>query len=102
MPRAGRSSCRSRGKPLEGAAARVIVMRDIVQLLRSHVSVRDYNGDSLPDDDWAAILACGQQAATDATGQLYCAIELRDVALRERVGRLAGDQAHVHSAARFL
>lgn len=77
-------------------------MDDIVALLRSHVSIREYTPEPIPDATWDAILGAGQAASTDATGQLYSAVEVRPGPLRETIGRLAGDQAHVHSAARFL
>jgi FMN reductase (NADPH) len=77
-------------------------MRELLRVLREHTSVRDYTPEPVADDVWDELLSAGQQASTDATGQLYCAVEVRDVALRDRVGRWAGDQAHVHAAPRFL
>ncbi len=77
-------------------------MNETLSLLRSHASVRDYAPEPVPDDHWRAMLACGQQASTDATGQMYCAIEIRSPDLRRDVAILSGDQAHVHAAPRLL
>lgn len=77
-------------------------MHPVLELLRSHVSVRSYTGAPIPDDAWTEILRAGQQASTDATGQLYAAVEVRDPGLRARFAPIAGGQPHVHEAARLL
>lgn len=75
---------------------------DILDLLRRHVSVREYAPGDVPQEEWLQWIRAAQQASTDATGQLYSAIEVRDPDLRRRVAVLAGDQRHVHQAPRFL
>jgi len=77
-------------------------MRELLRVLREHSSVRDYTPEPVTQESWHELLAAAQQASTDATGQLYCAVEVRDVNLRDRVGKWAGDQAHVHAAPRFV
>lgn len=77
-------------------------MNEFVALLRRHKSVREFAPEPVPEDEWREMLRAGQQASTDATGQLYCAVEVRDPALRKRIATLAGDQRHIHSAPRFL
>lgn len=74
----------------------------MLDVLRNHASVREYKDEAIPDSVWRDLLRTAQQASTDATGQMYSAVDVRDSTLRNRVAQLAGDQAHVHSAPRFL
>lgn len=77
-------------------------MPETLELLRRRSSVRDYAPDPIPEADWETMLRLGQQAATDATGQLYSAVEVREPERRRRIAHLAGDQEHVRTAPRFL
>lgn len=73
----------------------------VLDTLRNHVSVRDYTPEPIPDADWQELLRAAQQASTDATGQMYSAVELRDPAVRHTIGELLG-QRQIATAARAL
>jgi nitroreductase len=74
----------------------------VVTLLREHTSVRDYKDEDLPEGLLERLVAAAQHASTDATGQLYSVVRVRDPALRARVAEDAGGQGHVADAPEFL
>lgn len=75
---------------------------DVLELLASHASCRDYLDQDLPDGLLERMVRAAQQTSTDATGQLYSVIRLRDADVRDRVAALAGDQRHLRPAGEFL
>jgi FMN reductase (NADPH) len=77
-------------------------MTDVLALLRRHTSCRDYTSESIPDAVIEDLVRAAQQSSTDATGQLYSVVRLKDPTHRRTIGELAGDQGHVHTAAEHL
>lgn len=75
---------------------------DVLALLGSHASCRDYKQDPLADGLLERMVHAAQQTSTDATGQLYSVIRLRDPELWDQVATLAGDQRHLRPAGEFL
>ncbi len=75
---------------------------DALERLTRRASVRRYRPDPIPEADIDRMLAAAQQAPTDASGQLYTILRVRDRGLRERLAHLAGDQRHVVEAAEFF
>lgn len=65
-------------------------------------SCRTFVSEAIPDEAWELLVSAAQQAPTDATGQLYSAIDVDPGPLRVEIARLAGDQAFVHAAPKFL
>ncbi len=74
----------------------------VTGLIASHASCRDYKDQPLPEGLLERLVTAAQQTSTDATGQLYSVIRLRDPELRDQVAALAGDQRHLRPASEFL
>jgi nitroreductase len=72
------------------------------QLLRSHRSIRKYEGDPLPDERVAAIVSSGVAAATSSNLQATTVIRVTDPEVRERIAEVAGGQRHVVTAGALL
>ena len=77
-------------------------MASVVDVLLRHSSCRTYTSEPVSDARLEDLVRAAQQSSTDATGQLYSVLRLKDPHLRQRIGELAGDQAHVHDAAEHL
>lgn len=77
-------------------------MPGVLDVLLRHASCRDYTDEPIPEATFQDFVRAAQQSSTDATGQLYSLIRLKDPELRKEIARLAGDQAHLHTAAEFL
>lgn len=75
---------------------------DVLELLAAHATCREFTGERLSDEQVDQLVATAQRAATDATGQLYTLIHVRDDALRDEIARLSGDQAQVREAGAFF
>lgn len=74
----------------------------VTDLIASHASCRDYKEEPLPDGLLERLVQAAQQTSTDATGQLYSVIRLRDPDLWDQVATLSGDQRHLRPAGEFL
>ena len=77
-------------------------MSIVLDLLLRHTSCRDYTDEKIPDATLQDLIRAAQQSSTDATGQLYSILRLKDPTLRQGIARLAGDQPHVHAAPELL
>ncbi len=75
---------------------------DATERLLRRASVRRYRPEPIPEADLERMLAAAQQAPTDASGQLYSILRVRDPKLRAELAHLSGDQAHVVEAAEFF
>ena len=71
-------------------------------LLRPHRSIRSFREEPLAPGLIEDLVRAGQEAATDATAQMYSFVRVVDRALRARMATLAGSQEHVARAAEFL
>lgn len=74
----------------------------VVDLLRRHASCREYQPEPVPDETLMELVRAAQQAATDATGQLYSLLRIRDPRLRSEFTRLVGGQAYIATAPEVL
>lgn len=77
-------------------------MSVVVDLLLRHTSCRDYLPEPIPEATFQDFVRAAQQSSTDATGQLYSLLRLKDPDLRKEIARLSGDQPHLHAAAEFV
>jgi nitroreductase len=75
---------------------------DIYAWLLARKTVRRCRPEPVPEDDLRSLLSIAQKAPTDATGQMYSVVRITERALRARVARLCGDQAHIASAPEFF
>ncbi len=77
-------------------------MNDLIRLLQQHRSIRKFSDQPLPQASLDALIRAGQAAATSSFIQACTVIQVDDAAKREQLAELAGGQAYVASAARFL
>jgi nitroreductase len=77
-------------------------MNDILQLLRSHRSIRKYKSDPIDDNLLSSILNAARQAPTSSNVQAYSVIVVRDPAKKKTLAHLCGDQPWVESCPVFL
>ena len=77
-------------------------MNPVMQLLRSHRSIRKFSERAVDDSLITDIIRCGQAAATSSNIQATTVIRVREGAARREMARLAGDQAYVSTAGVFL
>ncbi|MDN0076201.1 oxygen-insensitive NADPH nitroreductase [Crenobacter sp. SG2303] len=77
-------------------------MNPVIQLLKSHRSIRKFTDQPISDELINEIVACGQAAATSSNIQATTVIRVRDPEQREKIATLAGGQAYVASAGAFL
>jgi nitroreductase len=77
-------------------------MNPVIQLLKSHRSIRKFSAEPVSDEWIRQIVSCGQAAATSSNIQATTVIRVRDAGKRERLAELAGGQSYVASAGAFL
>lgn len=77
-------------------------MNSVMQLLRSHRSIRKFTDQPVADDMIQDIVRCGQAAATSSNLQATTVIRIHNADTRREIARLAGGQEYVASAATFL
>jgi len=77
-------------------------MNETIRLLQRHRSIRKFGDQTLPQASLDELIRAGQAAATSSFIQACTVIQVDDAASRERLAELAGGQAYVASAARFL
>jgi len=77
-------------------------MNRVIELLKSHRSIRKFTAQPLDDAMIAEIVACGQAAATSSNVQATTVIRVRDGHKRAMIAELAGGQSYVASAGAFL
>lgn len=73
----------------------------VIDLLKRHVSVRQYADTPISEEDKRAILEAAFQASSSCFLQVVSVIEVTDPELRQRIAKDAGNQAHVANAPCF-
>lgn len=77
-------------------------MNEVIELLKSHRSIRKFTNQTVSDELVNEIVACGQSAATSNNIQATTVIRVRDPLKREKFAALANHQEHVTKAPVFL
>lgn len=77
-------------------------MNDVLKLLTSHSSVRNFLAKSVDDDLLKELIQAGQYASTSNHIQAYTIIRIRDKSKRKLLAALSGDQQHVADCPVFL
>ena len=75
---------------------------DVVELLKSHRSIRKFTEEPIDDDMVESIISAGLAAATSSNLQGATVIRVRNPETRAAVAQLAGGQPYVESAAAFF
>lgn len=77
-------------------------MNDVINLLKSHRSVRKFSDRTIPRALLVELIQAGQGAATSSHVQAYSVIHVKNPGNRERIAELAGGQGYVATCADFL
>lgn len=75
---------------------------DVVQLLKSHRSIRKFTDQPVADEMVADIIGAGLSAATSSNLQGTTVIRVRNPRTRAAIAELAGGQSYVETAAAFF
>ncbi|WP_211352456.1 NADPH-dependent oxidoreductase [Nocardioides albertanoniae] len=74
----------------------------VVEHQLRHRSVRSFLADPVSDDQLTAIVAAASSAPTSSNLQTWSVVAVREPGRKERLARLAGDQAFIEEAPLFL
>ena len=77
-------------------------MSSVIDLLKSHRSIRKFTDKAIDPDALNDIFLAGQAAATSSFLQGSTIIRVQNKSTRESLARLAGNQPYVESAAEFM
>lgn len=77
-------------------------MASVIELLKSHRSIRKFTDEKIPPDLLQALFEAGQAAATSSFLQGSTIVRVTDPANRSKLAELAGNQKYVETAAEFL
>lgn len=77
-------------------------MNDVIELLKSHRSIRKFSDQKIPHTLLLELVRAGQAAATSSHVQAYTVIHVVDSAKREKIAELAGGQGYVATSSDFL
>ncbi len=77
-------------------------MDSVLQLLKSHRSIRKFTEQPISAELFEELIKAGQAAATSSFLQGATVIRVTDAAKRNKIAKLAGNQKYVAAAAEFL
>jgi nitroreductase len=77
-------------------------MNPVMQLIRSHRSIRKFTDEPVDDKVITEIVGCGQAAATSSNLQATTVIRIRKADTRHKIAQAAGNQEYVSTAGAFL
>ena len=77
-------------------------MNSVVELLKSHRSIRKFTDQPIAPELFEELVSAGQGAATSSFLQGATIVRVTDRGKREKIARLAGNQPYVASAAEFM
>lgn len=77
-------------------------MSSVIDLLKSHRSIRKFTDQSIEPELFADLLEAGQAAATSSFLQGATVVRIRNADTRSAIAKLAGGQSYVESAAEFM
>ena len=80
----------------------VRTMNPLLDLMKSHVSVRSYKDKEVPDELLAEIVAAAQASSTSSHIQAYSVVRVFDPDKRARISEVAGGQKWVVDAPVFM
>ncbi len=77
-------------------------MSSVIDLLKSHRSIRKFTDQAIEPELFADLLGAGQAAATSSFLQGATVVRIKNPATRSAIAQLAGGQSYVESAAEFM
>jgi len=77
-------------------------MNDVIQLLNSHSSVRNFTDKAVDDELLKELIQAGQQASTSSYIQAYTIIRVKNTSNKKVLAALSGEQKHIEQCPVFL
>jgi len=77
-------------------------MNDVIELIRSHRSIRKFTDEPVSDDTIAEVMTAGFAAATSSNMQAATVVRVRNPETRAQIAAVAGGQPWVEGAAAFF
>ncbi|MDA1238564.1 MAG: oxygen-insensitive NADPH nitroreductase [Proteobacteria bacterium] len=77
-------------------------MKTVLELLKSHRSIRSYSEKPIPENLLFDILSAGQSAATTNNNQSLSIIRVTDMKIRESLCQVGGGQSYIKNAPEFF
>ena len=77
-------------------------MNPVVDLLKSHRSIRKFQNKPLPDGVLEELVRAGQAASSSNNVQACTVIRVQNECKRQQIAELAGDQPYIKQASEFL
>lgn len=77
-------------------------MNSVIDLLKSHRSIRKFTDDKIPHEQLLELVRAGQSAATSSHVQAYSVIHVTNPANRQSLAELAGGQDYIANGSDFL
>jgi nitroreductase len=77
-------------------------VNDVIDLLKSHKSVRKFQSEPVTEEKIKMIIEAAQSASTSSFIQAYTIIRIDDVKKRAEIARLAGNQSYIEECPLFL
>lgn len=77
-------------------------MNEVINLIKSHKSVRKYLSKPIEDEILMEILASAQAASTSSFKQAYSIIGIKDIEKRKILTKLCGEQSYIEECPVFL
>ncbi|WP_312460586.1 nitroreductase family protein, partial [Proteiniclasticum sp.] len=77
-------------------------MNHVIELLKSHTSIRNFKEYPVSDDTVIELIEAGQSAASSNFVQAYTVIQVKDPEKRRIMAEIAGNQNHVETSPVFL
>lgn len=74
----------------------------VTETLKNHVSVRQYNGDPIPDEMLSEILNSARRSPTSSNMQAYSFVVVRNPDTKQKLAVLAGNQRHIETCDVFI
>lgn len=77
-------------------------VNEVLNVLLSHRSIRNYRPDALPEGTLEALIAAAQSASTSSNLQTWSAIAVEDPDRKAQLSLLAGDRVYIRQCPLFL
>ncbi|MGM0569902.1 oxygen-insensitive NADPH nitroreductase [Marinobacter sp.] len=77
-------------------------MNEVIDLLKSHRSIRKFKEQKIPRETFLELIRAGQSAATSNHVQAYSIIHVTSPEKRAQIAELAGGQKYVETCSHFL
>ena len=77
-------------------------MNEVIDLLKSHRSIRKFTEQKIPQETFLELIRAGQSAATSNHVQAYSIIHVTSPEKRAKIAELAGGQKYVETCSHFL